>query len=39
LWTDDYLAAFAQAIDAELVTLDSVFKTRYPAVHVVDLLQ
>ena len=39
LWTDDYLAAFAQAIDAELVTLDSVFRTRYAAVRVVDLLQ
>jgi toxin-antitoxin system PIN domain toxin len=39
LWTDDYLAAFAQAIDAELVTLDSVFRTRYLAVRVVDLLQ
>jgi predicted nucleic acid-binding protein len=39
LWTDDYLAAFAQAIDAELVTLDAVFRTRYSAVRVVDLLQ
>jgi hypothetical protein len=39
LWTDDYLAAFAQAIDAELVTLDGVFQTRYGAVRVVDLLQ
>jgi uncharacterized protein len=39
LWTDDYLAAFAQAIDAELVTLDGVFRTRYPAVRTVDLLE
>jgi toxin-antitoxin system PIN domain toxin len=39
LWTDDYLAAFAQAIDADLVTLDSVFRVRYPAVRVIDLLQ
>jgi uncharacterized protein len=38
LWTDDYLAAFAQAIDAELVTLGGVFRTRYPAVRIVDLL-
>jgi toxin-antitoxin system PIN domain toxin len=38
LWTDDYLAAFAQAIDAELVTLDGVFRRRYTAVRVVDLL-
>lgn len=39
LWTDDYLAAFAQAIDAELVTLDGAFQTRYAAVRVVNLLQ
>ena len=39
LWTDDYLAAFAQAMDGELVTLDGVFRTRYPAVRVIDLLQ
>lgn len=37
LWTDDYLAAFAQAASAELVTLDGVFRTRYPAVRVIDL--
>jgi toxin-antitoxin system PIN domain toxin len=36
-WTDDYLAAFAQAADAELVTLDRVFRTRYPAVRVLVL--
>ena len=34
LWTDDYVAAFAQAADAELVTLDRGLKKRYPAVHV-----
>jgi hypothetical protein len=39
LWTDDYLAAFAQAVDADLVTLDGGFRTRYPAVRVIDLLQ
>jgi hypothetical protein len=33
------LAAFAQAADAELVTLDGGFRTRYPAVRVVDLLR
>jgi uncharacterized protein len=38
LWTDDYLAAFAQAANAALVTLDGVFRTRYPAVRVIDLL-
>lgn len=39
LWTDDYLAAFAQAIDAELVTLDGEFRRRYPAVQVIDLVE
>jgi hypothetical protein len=39
LGTDDYLAAFAQAANADLVTLDSGFRTRYPAVRVVDLLR
>jgi uncharacterized protein len=38
LWTDDYLAAFAQAVDADLVTLDGVFRKRYPSVRVIDLL-
>ena len=33
-WTDDYLAAFAQGADAELVTLDAGFKSRYPSVDV-----
>jgi toxin-antitoxin system PIN domain toxin len=37
LWTDDYLAAFAQAADAELVTLDRIFRTRYPAVRIICL--
>ena len=37
LWTDDYLAAFAQAANAELVTLDSGFRVRYPAVRVACL--
>ena len=34
LWTDDYLAAFAQADELELVTLDRKFPDRYPAVGV-----
>jgi len=33
-WTDDYLAAFAQAGDLELVTLDKKMPARYPAVRV-----
>ena len=37
LWTDDYLAAFAQAAEAELVTLDAQLRTRYPSVDVVSL--
>ena len=37
LWTDDYLAAFAQASIAELVTLDRAFRARYPALRVVCL--
>ena len=36
-WTDDYLAAFAQAAGAELVTLDGGFRTRYPSVDVIVL--
>lgn len=39
LWTDDYLAAFAQAAGAELATLDGGFRTRYPPVRIVDLLR
>jgi toxin-antitoxin system PIN domain toxin len=37
LWTDDYLAAFAQAADAELVTLDAGLRLRYPSVNVTIL--
>jgi uncharacterized protein len=35
LWTDDYLAAFAGAANAELVTLERAFRARYPSVHVI----
>ena len=34
LWTDDYLAAFAQTADLTLVTLDRSFIKRYPSVRV-----
>ena len=34
LWTDDYLAAFAQAADLEFVTLDHGLRGRYPSVRV-----
>lgn len=34
LWTDDYLAAFAQAAGARLVTLDRALARRYPSVDV-----
>jgi predicted nucleic acid-binding protein len=37
LWTDDYLAAFAQASGASLVTLDTKLKDRYPSVEVAQL--
>ena len=37
LWTDDYLAAFAHAAGAELVTFERAFRTRYPAVRVIVL--
>lgn len=37
LWTDDYLAAFSQAANAELMTMDRGFRTRYPALRVVAL--
>jgi uncharacterized protein len=39
LWTDDYLAAFAQASDATLVTLDRKLSGRYPSVQVEPLLR
>ncbi len=34
LWTDDYLAAFAQAAGAEFVTFDRACGRRYPPVRV-----
>jgi hypothetical protein len=34
LWTDDYLAAFAQASGATLTTLDRKMPARYPSVQV-----
>jgi toxin-antitoxin system PIN domain toxin len=37
LWTDDYLAAFAQAAGCELVTLDAAVHSRYPSVDVMVL--
>ena len=37
LWTDDYLAAFAQAMGAELVTFDAGLRTRHPSVDVTVL--
>lgn len=37
LWTDDYLAAFALAAGADIVTLDRPFLARYPSVSVVLL--
>jgi hypothetical protein len=38
LWTDDYLAAFAQAGDLRLATLDRKLPARYPSVQVESLL-
>lgn len=37
LWTDDYLAAFAQAAAATLVTFETAVRTRYPSVSVMVL--
>jgi uncharacterized protein len=37
LWTDDYLAAFAQASGASLATLDTELTHRYPSVRVEQL--
>ena len=37
LWTDDYLAAFAQASGASLATLDTKLKGRYPSAQVEQL--
>ena len=38
LWTDDYLAAFAQASGATLITLDRKMPARYPSVQIDVLL-
>jgi toxin-antitoxin system PIN domain toxin len=38
LWTDDYLAAFAQASEGTLITLDHNVRARYPSVRVELLL-
>jgi len=38
LWTDDYLAAFAQAAGTELVTFDRGLSKRYPSVRITCLL-
>lgn len=38
LWTDDYLAAFAQASGATLATLDRKLVRRYPSVRVETLI-
>jgi predicted nucleic acid-binding protein len=37
LWTDDYLAAFAQTSNAALATLDRKIAACYPSVQVVTL--
>jgi toxin-antitoxin system PIN domain toxin len=37
LWTDDYLAAFAQASGASLATLDTKMSDRYPSIRVEQL--
>ena len=37
LWTDDYLAAFAQAGGLSLVTFDRAMRARYPSVDVLTL--
>ena len=37
LWTDDYLAAFAETTGARLVTFDRALRARYPTVAVVVL--
>lgn len=38
LWTDDYLAAFAQTADLRFTTLDTRFAKRYPSVEVETLI-
>lgn len=37
LWTDDYLAAFAETAGATFVTLDTSIEARYPSVDVLTL--
>jgi predicted nucleic acid-binding protein len=37
LWTDDYLAAFAQASGAEFVTFDRALSKRYASAHITQL--
>jgi len=37
LWADDYLAAFAQASDAELVTFDKAIAKRYRSIRITCL--
>jgi uncharacterized protein len=37
LWTDDYLAAFAQAGGLSLATLDQQFVRRYPSVNIIPV--
>ena len=37
LWTDDYMAAFAQAADAEFVTFDRAFASIYASVRTICL--
>jgi hypothetical protein len=37
LWTDDDLAAVAQAADIDLATLDSGMYARYPSVRIVPV--
>lgn len=39
LWTDDYLAGFAQVSGATLTTLDRKLRARYPATRVESLLR
>ena len=38
LWTDDYLAAFAQASGASFATLDAKLAERYPSVRIQQLI-
>lgn len=37
LWTDDYLAAFAQSAGVDLITLDQRFADRYPSISVITI--